>query len=214
MATYQNLLDRVLRMLNDPSGSTYDEELIFDGLTAAHDAILPWVPKFSSATITSGSDGVNLQLPSDFYQVQALRQDKDGAVLRKAMLSPGSARFENQTVVDWIEYPAGWLNLNPAVTEGDTFTLYYFAFWNKPTDISDVDFVIEVPQYAHQGMIYYAGANVLVPSAILSATIRQYNLRVDSGNPEDNPVKVEADYLLSRFVQEMKLCPPFTKVNA
>lgn len=214
MATYDNIQQRIYRLLNDPGATTYSDELVYDGVLAAHEAILPWVPKFMTATLTTGSDGQTLTLPADVYSVQALRNVDSGAFIRKANMAPGTVRHADVSqVVDWIEYPIGYLNLSPEVDAGTLYTLYYHAYWNTPASATDTTFVMEVPRHALQGLMLYACAVVLSPSAINSASIRQFNLRVDSGTPEDNPLKVEADYMLRRFYQEMKMMPPFTKVT-
>lgn len=214
MATYDFIQSRIYRLLNDPNATTYGDELVYDGLVAAQEAILPWVPKQAVYTMTSGSDGYLLQLPSNLYQIQAIRQVETGKFIQKATMAPLTVRTnDNQNFIDWIDYPSGYISLNYQVEEGTEFEVYYFAHWNLPNDASDIEFVMEVPQYAHQGLVYYAGAHVLIPSAVNSATIRQFNLRVDSGDPEHNPLKVEADYLRSLFFTEMKFMPPYVRVS-
>lgn len=214
MATYDSLQQRIYRLLSDPAAARYGDELIYDGVVAAHEAILPWVPKFMSITVTAGSDGQTITLPSDVYAVQALRRVENGAFIRKANMAPGTVRHTDlDQAIDWIEYPAGYLNLSPDVDAGEEFILYYHAYWNIPASASDTSFVLEVPRCAHQGLIFYACAVALTPSSVNSASIRQFNLRIDSGTPEDNPLKAEADYMLKRFYQEMKMMPPFTKVT-
>jgi hypothetical protein len=213
MATYDFVQSRIYRLLNDPNGSTYSDELVYDGLLAAQEAILPWVPKKAVQTVTSGSDGYLLVLPSDLYMIQAIREVETGKFLLKGTMAPGTVRHDDyQTFLDWIDYPDGYVSFNYQVDEGSEYEVYYFAHWGIPSNASDITFVMEVPQYAHQGLVYYAGAHVLIPSAVNSATIRQFNLRVDSGDPEHNPLKVEADYLRSLFFTEMKLMPPYVKV--
>lgn len=212
MSTYDDIQSRIYRLLNDPNESTYSDELVYDGVVAAHQAILPWVPKYATGALTAGSDGQLLQLPSDCYQIQSVRRDDDGLYLSRASMAPGTVRHDDvQTALDWINYPAGYIHLNYAVDEGDTFTLYYFARWGLPSSVADTQFVLEVPEMAIQGMVYYAGAHVLIPSAVNSATIRQFNLRVDSGTPEHNPLKAESDYLRSLFYTEMKLMPSYLR---
>ena len=74
MTTYSSLASRVGRIVSDPELTTYSEDIYFDAICAAHEAILPWVPNYQSVVIarTSGSGGIFL-LPSDAYQIQAVR---------------------------------------------------------------------------------------------------------------------------------------------
>jgi hypothetical protein len=213
--TYELIQQRIFRMLNDPGAATFTDALVYDGVKGAHDAILPWVPKMAEMIVTSGSDGHNLIVPTDLYLTMAVQKVDTGEFLRKATMAPGTVRHSDQQsiAIDWIEYPRGYINLGVDVGEGTEFKIFYLAYWSIPEDETDLTFELEVPRHAHQGLIYYAAANCLAPSAVNSATIRQYALRIDSGTPEDNPLKVEAQHFLERFYQEMKLMPAFTKVG-
>jgi hypothetical protein len=63
-------------------------------------------------------------------------------------------------------------------------------------------------------MVYYTASHCLLPRSVNSAQIRQFNQRVDSGNPEHNPLKAESEWLLQRFYAEMKLMPSYVRVSA
>ena len=215
--TFGDFVQRVLRTLGDPAQSLFDDELIFDGALAAHQAILPWIPKYASHTFTTGSGGeLEYALPSDCYQVQSVQLVVDGTFIPKATLAPNTARNigTQGDYQDWIEYPYGYVSLSSALSEDAELKVYYFALWDAPTSDADQDFVFTAPQQAHQGMVYYAASHCLLPKAVDAANIRQFNQRMDSGNPEHNPLKVEAKYLLERFYGEMKLMPPFVRVSA
>jgi hypothetical protein len=209
--TFGDFIGKVLRVLGDPDQSLFEDDIIWDGAVAAHEAVLPWIPKYAEHTFTSGSEGV-YALPLDCYQIQSVQDVTTGAYLPKATLAPGTARNIDTSYNDWIEYPLGYISLN--TTPAGNLRLYYFAFWNAPTSETDQSFVLEVPQMAHLGMIYYAASHCLIPKAVDSAQIRQFNQRMDSGNPEHNPLKVEAKYLLERFYQEMKMMPSYVRVTA
>jgi hypothetical protein len=217
--TFGDFVGKVLRVLGDPEGDIFEDDIIFDGCVAAHEAILPWSPKKAVATIvtdtTSGSLGGGgvYALPSDCYQMQSVQTLSDGSFLPKATLASGTARnVGNSAYNDWIEYPYGSISLSEELLDDEEIKLYYFAHWSAPASDTDQTFVFEVPPQAYIGMVYYAGAHCLMPKAVDAAQIRQFNQRMDSGNPEHNPLKVEAKYLLERFYAEMKLLPPYTRV--
>jgi hypothetical protein len=212
MTTYDEIHQRILRALNDASGKTYDDSLVYDGIVAAHDAILPWVPKQAMSILTTGSDGISIILPSDLYEVMALFYPTAGVFIPRANLVAFTRRSQDYAN-DWIEYPSGQLTLSVEIDQSEELKLYYLAYWPAPANESDTSYVIQVPREAHQGMIYYACSHCLVPRAVNSASIRQFNQRVDSGNPEDNPLKAESEWMLNRFFQEMKLMPPYVKVG-
>ena len=216
--TYSAFVEKVYRSLADVSEKQNSEELVYDAVCAAHDAILQWVPCFGVATLTSGSLGADpksFPIPEDAYQVDVVQIVSTGAFLPKATFAPGSYRMEDQASLpyDWIEFPTGFIDVGIPVTLGDTIKVYYRAFWPKPASASDTSFRILVPYQAHLGMVYYACAHCLLPRSVQSGGIRQYNTKVDSGAPTDNPLYNMSEWFLKRFLQEMKLMPPYTKVG-
>lgn len=212
---YGSLVTRIQRLVDDANGTIYSEDLIWDGVCEAHDAILPWVPKFASTILTAGSNGSLFQLPSDLYTIQAVKDVNSGKFLPRATLTPSSYRYTTSTgeANDWIEYPQGYLSLAAAMTEGDQLELYYFAYWSKPPTETSLTFVIEVPTAAQYGICLYAASNCLLAKSTSSANIRQYNVRVDSGTPVDNPLKDQSEFYRHLFYQEMKMMPPYVKVS-
>lgn len=214
MATYSNLESRVARLLNDEEMARVSAEMVYDGILSGHDAILPWVPKTALVTLTSGSNGFLFALPADCYSVQSVLIVETNVFVPKATLSPRSSWTQGiQTDNNWIDYPMGYLTFSEEIEEGETIQVFYHAFWTKPSSPPAAAFVIEVPTYAHQGMVYYAASQVMMQQATGSGGIRQFNTRVDSGTPEDNPLLVLSQRFLERFYQEMKMMPPYTKVG-
>jgi len=212
MTTYNDLVGKVLRLLKDPDQATYDEDIVYDAITAAHRAILPWVPKLQVAELTAGSDGDTFTLPSDVYEVQAVQTLSDYLFISKATLGSGTARGNSQADNDWIEAPNGTLSLSVALSEGDLLNIYYLAYWSEPPGTGSSSFVIEVPREAHNGMVYYAVSHCLLTAALDAASIGQFKTRVDSGNPEHNPLKEMSTFYRRLFETEMKLMPPYAKV--
>lgn len=204
---------RVLRLLKDPQGNQHGVDLIYDGLVAAQAAILPWVPKMATSVLAIGVDGRLLTLPADLYAIQAVQEVASGVFLPKATMIPKTAQTQGSTLTDWLNYPDGYINIFPEQDEGDTFNLFYIAYWANPEDSADTYFELECPSVCHQALVYYAASHCLIPRAASAAGIRQYNQRVDSGTPEDNPLKDMIEYLRNLFFQEMKLMPPYAKAQ-
>lgn len=211
MTTYGELRLQIQRLLNDvqiTETRQYDDDAIYDGICSAHKAILPWVPKQLVATITSGSDGMTHTLPSGVYRIDAV-VDKDAEiVLPKNTLYPGSYRGSSVSGQNgWLDYPTGFVTTLYEVEDG--ITVFYEGYWNVPTTSGSTadDFVLEVPDIAIAGLAYYACSQCLLPKAVTSASIRQFNVKIDSGDPTDNPLQELSDYFLKRFMQEMKMMP-------
>lgn len=213
MTTYNDLVNKVLRVLKDSDGSIYDDELIYDGLFAAHDAILPWVPNFGAVTITAGSDGSRFAVPSNFYSADAVQIVSTGLYIPRSTMSPGTVRnMAYATNNDWTDYPRGYISLSNAL-EDDSIKLYYRSTWSKPSSASATTFQIEVPTIAHNGMVYYAASHCLSPDVRNNATLGQFKMRPELGAPDDLPFFIVADYFMKRFYAEMKMMPPFVRVG-
>lgn len=214
--TFETLASRILRKLDDANQTQYEEELVYDAVVAAHNAILPWVPKQQVSVLTSGSAGqTEFALPSNCYQIQALQELTYYKFIPRATLSPQTVRNPNYSLSnDWIDYPSGYLSLSSALDVGSQMRLFYLATWITPTSETDIDYELEVPVYSYSGIIYYASAYCLKAKGSNTSNIRQWMQRtIDAGNPEDNPLRRQADAFYQDFLNEMRMMPPYNKVN-
>ena len=218
MATvYGEFVEAIYRQLSDPDQEdpSFSEDVVYDAVVAAHDAILPWVPNFNEVELTTGSDPDLFELPDDVYELQAVQLvDDNKKFIPQATLAAGTARGNTLAENDWTESPRGYLSLANDLTEGDTIKVYYLARWPVPTSSSDTSFELVVPRHAWQGIIYYALSVILSPKIMDTATLGTFKSKVDSGNPEHNPLKDNANWFRSLFLQEMKMMPPYQKVAA
>lgn len=210
MTTYGELRDRVIwTITEDPSSlAEGSETLLFNAISAAHDAVLPWIPKTGIATLTA-ADVAAFNLPEDFYEVEACVL-ATGEVVPKSNLNPGSYVGEYTTGNnDWLLFPSGKITFSKVPTSD--VTLYYLASWVKPSDETDDDYELDPPDYVMTGITLYAAAFTILPSAVSVTEISQWNTKVDSGNPEHNPVQKAADYLLKLFNSEMNRLPKYLR---
>jgi hypothetical protein len=208
MTTFGELKGQILRLLGDPDSEGYSPELLIDAVQAAQIAILPWMPKTASVQLASGD--TEYALPNGFYAVEAVIVDSTGEVLPQAIFAPGNyfgAKISGTN--DWIEFPAGYISFSKELPE--TYTLYYLATWAELDDTTTEEYELEVPIQATVGMCLYGAAYALQPQAVGTAAIRQFATKVDSGNPEHNPLQQSATYLLKLFVNEMNRHPKYQR---
>lgn len=214
METLNSLRVRILRMLGDPDGVTYTNDLLLDAIGAAFDAILPWVPKTAISTITGDGSAVSFALPSDCYQITAIEIQSTGEIIWPAVLSPGVFRGALlSTTNDWIEYPAGFITFSKIPDTDVVYNLYYQAYWTKPTATTLGTTVLQPPDFSMVGVVLYATAYAILPAAVSIAEVRNWLSRQDLGTPEHNPMQKTADYLLKLFAQEMNRHPKITKAT-
>ncbi len=210
MATYGELRGRIFRMLEDPQRESYEDIAFLDAITSAHDALLPFWPQAKVGAIVAASDTRIYDLPVDTYEVEAIVDSSTGEVLPQASLYAGA--FLGQTATapnDWAMYPAGSVTFFKA--PANNLDLYYSAYWTKPTEGAKDDDDLEPPDFLITAMTYYGAAYMITPPAVSITEIRQFNQKVDSGNPEHNPMKKASDWLMTRFLGEMKRLPAYRK---
>jgi hypothetical protein len=210
MATLGDLRARIHRLLEDPDEEKYTDDIIDDGIYSALDAILPWCPKLSTTEIvyTSGSNLATLfDLPDDFYAIEAV-YTLNGQPIQPVVLTPNTYRFDSVTVNDWLVFPSGQISFSKALTEN--VILYYLAYWPKITEKTSN---VGVPSHVTSAICFYASAYCLIPEGVSSAEIRQFNTKVDSGNPEHNPVAIRVNELLKLFELEMRRHTPYMRAS-
>jgi len=212
--TLGELRSRILRLLGDPEGAGYSGDLLLDGIVAAMEAILPWMPKTARTLFTGDGNTVIYALPSDLYETEAVVVNLSGEVLPRSVLSPGQKLGLYSTNVNqWIEYPSGSMTFAKALRTGEVYDLYYLARWTKPTTTSLDSEVLETPDVALTGLTIYAAAYVILPTAIGVSELNPFKTRVDSGNPTHNPMQDTALYLLDLFAKEMNRHPKHQKAT-
>lgn len=193
--------EQVRVFLDDVAKNTWsDAELLLYCRWALDDFTL-WCPL--AATMTLARDTASFTLPNDFYQVNLVEwtyTDYYRKFLEEVSRRPG---FEfPSSEVDDESYPVGyWIEgdtLYLGRTAEEDFTLHYWAYYPIPTgDASS----ITVPRWGRQALLFYIVAMALLRQSIGHAMVRQWNTRVDSGRPLDEPLLPEVKFLLEQYRQ-------------
>lgn len=210
MTTLGAMIVKVRRVLADPGGDSplYSTDLLTDGVLESLIAILPWVSKESTLTLTGDGTTYEFSLPSNCAEVQALWSESAQSFLPMAGLFPGTpwAHGEGSAIEpnSWVEYPHGQLSLAAPPFAGEKLIVFYTAYWPEPANTTDT---LAVPAYALPGITYYTAAYALNPKATSAANIRQFNTKIDSGTPIQNAMVEMGKYFMARFVESMNSCP-------
>jgi len=192
MATFADVVNKVTRILG--TGVTLTDALVYDSLFSAQIDILTRVENTATATLTADDSTVEFALPSDCYKVNGLLNTDTDILIPMGQIKVGSYFGDYPNQNNFILYPEGSLTFSDAPAYDHT--LYYTAYFGMPDDEDDDDFVLEVPDRALPALYYYTAAYCLVPSAVESASLRQFGTEVDSGNPEHNPLKDMVTFLI------------------
>jgi hypothetical protein len=202
----------VENLLSSSLGNTNASELIYDGLIAGHTAILPWVPNYKE-TIISGSDGRKFVLPDDVFSIEGVYDPSTTVIYAQVALSAGNTwGLSTSNDIYWYPIPTGYISLNRVLTSGYDLGIIYRGMWGVPADITDIDFVVTVPKYAIFGVALFATSYVIGVLSGDTSALRQYNTRIDSGSPSDNPVQNTSEFFMKRFVNEMGRMPALQRI--
>jgi hypothetical protein len=218
IATFLEMKTRILRLLNDEvippadygipaGGTTYTAELLADAIRAALDAISSRVWKTGSFDI-SESLAVFDEVPSDCLEILSVFDNSLGKYIPRQQMMPGKMATDYQYGNSWLDVPYGSVSFGVALTKDKGARVYYQAAWLLPEDDSDT---LEPPEYCQNAIAFYACSYCLLQQAAGISTIRQYNTKVDSGAPTDNPTNEMANYFLRRFDIELQRLPLKTK---
>lgn len=214
ITTLRETKEKIARLLNDEvvvddygitGGTTYDADLITDAIRAALDALSSRMWKSKSFTYEANND--YFEMPDDILEIFAVYDYFLGIYIPKQQMLPGLSMLDAQYQNSWIDIPAGDLVFSADLGE-DGALVYYIAAWQLPEDEEEP---LEPPEIALNAILFYACSYCLLQQASGISTIRQYNTKVDSGKPIDNPTNEMANYFLRRFESEMQRFPLRTR---
>lgn len=212
MSKYIDVHQRLRTFLKGSSG-TYPDQILLDGINSATVAILPWLPKEMTANGIIVTSGSLIKLPDDVYYVDAVYSVTGEQWLKHWSINPGATSARGTVVVpQWVEYPEGYLTLSCDYSD-NTVNVFYHGLWTAATTTGSATENMDTPSFADLAIIYYAASYVLNSSAVSSAQLRQFNTKIDSGQPVDNPLKDMVNLLMQRFMNEVKLFPAFERAQ-
>jgi len=108
----------------------------------------------------------------------------------------------------YYEWPRETITLSSIPAVDTEFIINYFSYY--PEVLVDSSEVI-VPRWSREAVLCYAAAYCMNPSATSASKIRQYNQKVDSGNPEQNPFERRIKAYLDRWYSILQSHPPQDK---
>lgn len=186
--TFKLAKKKVLTLLSDSvldvadtalEGGQFKAPLLADSIANGLTAITNRCWKVAVEHITT--TGSVFPLPVGFIEMLGVLDVNTQNFMPEAKFSI-NALLEDANV--WMLSPSGSITFTSSVST--PMDVYYKSVWNEPSLETDL---LECPQYALQAVILYAAAYALSAKSAGSALIRVFNGRVDSGSPDDNPIK-------------------------
>jgi hypothetical protein len=210
--TFKTLKQKVIRAVEDTvnedsastAGSTYNEDVLKDAVHAALSSIAQRV--WSRGILEVEAEKISVQLPVSLIDIDGVYDATLGLFIPKISFQVGQA-LSSSHGNGWFLYPTGSMTfMNSIGTNGAV--IYHTAHWEKPDKDGDI---IDAPDFTVNCLVLYASAFLLGASSVSSAAIRQFNTRVDSGQPGDIPQMKMSDYLMRRYEEELKRIPMMEK---
>lgn len=108
------------------------------------------------------------------------------------------------------EWPSGRLTLGWKPALGEKIILNYFKIWTPPLQDNDL---MSIPLWMEQPFAYLVSAAALEPIGTQAANVRQWNRKMDSGNPEDNPAQKQALHFIKQATRLLSKYPVQDRSN-
>lgn len=186
------------------AGTQTSAELLLDAVDAALIACSTRVWKPSVVDTPAGVSAY--ELPVNFIDMEGVRDKSNSKLIPRIPLKVGQI-YE----IGWSLYPFKTITFTKPMISGAT--LYYSSKWNSPSnEDGDIDsFEHEFPYMLIPAVTLYSAHYCMLSRASQSAVIRQYNTKVDSGTPIDNPILDMSKSFHTQFETELKRLPQTEK---
>jgi hypothetical protein len=199
MATTWTVMNAKLNeFLGDPDMNAFDQPLRIQAWNNAQRLLAVFhTPRQVTAALEMEEDERTAILPDDFIAVWRIYDAETAMFLKRFKPAAGAYRVtDDQLDMYWVFGNRLYFEKDIAVGDTDRI-LYYHAYW------PDVEYVmldgvltlteekILVPRWSELPLCHLCAAECLVPMAVSSARLREYNVQVDSGTPVQNSRAVQ-----------------------
>jgi hypothetical protein len=181
------------------------QEMRIESWNWVQDVFVHHTPRQRSITLTIESGGRTANLPEDLYVVDRIYDSSNEKFWRPTNFYPGDIRYTDDDVLQfWIWDNTLTLESQLATTSTD-LTLYYWAYYPKVeysldgTTVLVEQGVIYTPRWAELALIHLTAASVFMPLEIEASDLNQWKIKVESGNPLQNPRAQSALYHLQWY---------------
>ena len=209
--TFGNLKTRILVLLNTALDGTFSDATVTEAAYSAIRQVVEYFPKLSSSALTVFAEDASglfaSDLPADVIDVDAVLDLGTSLFMPRANFNYGDYHGTAVQVNDWSLYSAGKITFSQDPTTNGV-TLFYRAYYDAPlNEAAELD----TPNLLFNMLSYYAAYEASFTKAETAANIRQYNIKVDSGNPDHNPMLNIGRNWLNAYHNSAKLLPDLQK---
>lgn len=197
MKTWGAFKYEIARIVNDPQVTKFADDLLacvndaLRMLASAHTGVASMYSIVGDGATASFPIPNNAVSSSEIYRIRGIYDDTNLIWLTEADMYSGRKAKEG-----WLVWPNGTLKINPAPASGVGLTIHYIAYYDEVINDSSV---IDIPGWAYEAVkLYTAGRVIQSPTSQLTL-LANFRTKVDSGNPEHNPLLRLSQYYIQQF---------------
>lgn len=195
-------------LLKDTTQTTWQDDELRDMVWWALDVFCAHTAAVTSVTIPA--TGTIYTVPENLYspleETGLLYLDANGTVTNLYTARPGISHEDPETYSVW----GSEIVLETQPVAGANLVIRYFAYYNHPYSDDDT---IDIPRWAFSAFNHLVTAYALTPVGVQSANISQWKDRQDSGQPENNALRVQQQHHYKLYEQELSRVPPQDRSN-
>lgn len=206
MTTWSQINSKIDLFAGETSDSPlFPEALRIEAWNWAQDLFCVHTPRQREMTAVIDSGGRSIVLPEDFYAIEGIYDSDNEQWWWPMSRNPGDVRLMDDSMLEfWLWGDKLYLEKDIAFGSDD-LTLLYWAYWPAVTYTIDGTTVtvaqqyVNVPRWAELALMHLCISSCMVPEEIFSSDINQYKIRIESGDPLDNPRMQSAKWHLEMY---------------
>jgi hypothetical protein len=218
MATWTEINRKIDHFAGDPdsdTGRTFSEALRIEAWNWAQDQLCAHTPRQREETAEIDSDGRSIILPSDFLAVEGLYDYDEEQWWWPMRRRPGDRRLEDDDVLEFWFWGNKMYLESEITLNTDRLRFLYWAYWPKIEYSESVSGTVTVtqptiytPQWAELPLLHLVIFSTMVHLEVESSDLNQWRIRVESGDPLDNPRMASARWHLEMYERLVEKFPP------
>jgi hypothetical protein len=193
---WSTLKIQIGRKVNDATATKYEDSILDNANDALRLFATVHTGVASVSTITGDGETTQFPLPENCVDsgessVVGVYNVTDDIWLTQVRFFPNE-----QMQTGYYIWPQDKINFAPFPTESYEYQVHYIAHYNP---IVNDNSVISVPTWAIEAIKLYAAGRTLEDAASKMALLGQFRTKVDSGNPEHQPILRLAEMYIEQF---------------
>jgi len=185
------------RKINDPQATKYGQSMMDN----ANDALRLFASMHTGVAsiieVTGDGETTQFPLPENMIdtgenRVYGVYDVDNDEWLNEIMFIP-----DRNLDTGYYIWPGSYINFNPYISDGEVYKIYYVAYYDE-IDGNDYEFE-HLPAWAIEAIKLYAAGRTLEDIVSQMALLGQFRTRVDSGNPEHQPIQRQAEAYILQF---------------